>query len=381
MKLTSCDVYQVLIPLVKPFVIASATQRAYEGVLLRLRTADGLEGWGEAAPSPIVTGETPDGVEQELRSSSRRIITLDPLETDGSLSLLERWVTGPAARAAVDIAMMDLKGQYYAIPLHHLLGGYRSELETSVTVSIRDGEETLRQAGELLGKGFRTLKVKLGSDPDGDIARVRLLRSCLGSKVRIRVDANQGYTVSSALRVLRAIYGCDIDFCEQPVPKDDLKALAKVTRGSPVPIMADESVTGPEQLLRIIKMKAAAMVNLKLMKAGGMRRAMQMALIAEAAGMPCQMGCMIETRIGITAATHLALASRNISFADLDGHLDLAVDPCQGGVITASGVNRLSPGAGLGLAVKAPPALTIAFPARSVRQTFSRATKVYNLKK
>lgn len=363
----SCDIYHVLIPLVKPFVIASATQRVYEGILLRLRTADGLEGWGESAPSPIVTGETPDGVELSLRRAVRKLVSLDPLETDRSLTLVESWVPGPAARAAVDTALLDLKGQYYAMPLHHLLGGDRSEMETSVTISIRDEEETLRQARELLGRGFRTLKVKLGSDPERDIARVRLLRSCLGSRVRIRVDANQGYTVSGALRVLRAIDVCDVEFCEQPVPKDDLRALAKVARGSPVPIMADESVTGPEQLLRIIEMKAAAMVNLKLMKAGGIRRAMQMALIAEAAEMPCQMGCMLETRIGITAATHLALAARNISFADLDGHLELASDPCQGGVITASGVNRLSPGAGLGLAVKAPPAVTFTPYARSSR--------------
>jgi L-alanine-DL-glutamate epimerase-like enolase superfamily enzyme len=97
------------------------------------------------------------------------------------------------------------------------------------------------------------------------------------------------------------------------------------------------------------------MVNIKLMKAGGLARARQMVAIAEAAGMPCQMGCMIETRVGVTAATHLALACRNIQYADLDGHLHLASDPCQGGVITSAGNNRLSPGAGLGLSVVAPP--------------------------
>jgi o-succinylbenzoate synthase len=354
MKLKSCDVYRVLIPLVQPFVIASAAQRAYEGVLLRLRTTDGLEGWGEAAPSPVVTAETPDGAAAELGRARRRLLALDPLESELSLAAASKHVRGPSALAAVDIALHDLKGQYYAAPLRHMLGGFRSEIETSMTISIRDEQETLRQAEELVKKGFRALKIKIGTDPEKDIARVRLLRSCLGGRVQLRLDANQGYTVSDALRVLRAVYGCEVDFCEQPVPMDDLKGLARVTAGSPVPVMADESVRGPEELLRIIRMKAASMVNLKLMKAGGLHRARQMASVAESAGMPCQIGCMIETRVGVTAATHLALASGAIEFADLDGHLHLASDPCQGGVFTSSGLNRLSPGAGLGLAVAAP---------------------------
>jgi o-succinylbenzoate synthase len=355
MKLKSCDIFRVLIPLVQPFVIASATQRAYEGVLLRLRTTDGLEGWGEAAPSPIVTAETPDGVAANLASARRHILAIDPLETEKALDSVSRRLRGSSALAAVDIALHDLKGQHYAAPLHHLLGGFRSDIETSMTISIRDGTETLRQAEELVRKGFRALKLKIGTDPGRDIARVRLLRSCLGSRVKLRLDANQGYTAADALRVLRAVYGCEVDFCEQPVPMDDLKGMAKVSAGSPVPVMADESVRGPEDLLRIIRMKAASMVNLKLMKAGGLHRARMMAAVAESAGMPCQIGCMIETRIGVTAATHLALASRGIGFADLDGHLHLASDPCQGGVFTSGGLNRLAPGAGLGLAVAGPP--------------------------
>ena len=355
MKIASCDVYRLLIPLVQPFVIASATQRAYEGVLLRLRTADGLEGWGEAAPSPIVTKETPDGVAGELRAVQKKLLSLDPLEMERSIASARKYIRGSSALAAVDIALHDLKGQYYAIPLNQLLGGFRSEIETSMTVSIRDEQETLRQAEELTRKGFRVLKLKLGSDPEKDIVRVRLVRSCLGSRVRLRLDANQGYTVGEALHVLRSVHGCDVEFCEQPVPMDDLRGLAKVTKGSPVPVMADESVGGPEDLLKIIQMKAASMVNLKLMKSGGIQRARQMAAIAEGAGMPCQMGCMIETRVGVTAATHLALALQNIRYADLDGHLHLASDPCQGGVFTSAGQNRLAPGAGLGLSVAAPP--------------------------
>jgi len=351
MKLSRCDVWRVKIPLVKPFVIATATMNCYEGVLVRLRSSDGTEGWGESAPSPAITGEWPRGVERELKAASRKILSLDPLETAASLEAASRWVRGPAALASLDIALHDLKCRHYSIPLCRLLGGHKRSVETSVTVSIRDEDETLRQAEALVKKGFKILKIKIGNDPKSDIARLRRLRGCLGSRVRIRADANQGYSVSGALRVLRGLYGCDVEFCEQPVPKDDLRALAKVRRSSLVPIMADESVRSPSDLLEIIRLKAADMINLKLMKSGGLRGAQQLAHIAEAAGMPCQMGCMIETRIGITAATHLALAEGNIRFADLDGHLELASDPSRGGVRTSGGHNRVPDVPGLGISV------------------------------
>lgn len=319
-----------------------------------MRASGGLVGWGEAAPSRVVTGETPAGVGAELARASKRLLTLDPLETADALDRAGRWVRGPSALAAIDIALHDLKGRHYGAPVRHLLGGSRKRVETSVTVSICGEEETTRRAEELVARGFRILKLKLGADPDLDIARVRRVRSWLGSGVRLRVDANQGYTVARALRVLRAIHGCDVDFCEQPVPAGDLRAMARVRRGSPVPIMADESARGPEDVLRIVAMGAADMVNLKLMKAGGLRRALQMARICGAAGMPCQMGCMIETRIGITAATHLALSESSIHYADLDGHLELAADPSEGGVRTVCGENRLPRASGLGLRVAVP---------------------------
>ena len=311
-------------------------------------------GWGEASPSRRVTGETPGAVEAELTRASEKLRGLNPLESAAALERAARWIRGPSALAALDIALHDLKGKYYGAPVRHLLGGQRTKLETSVTLSIGDEEETLRRAAELVRKGFRILKLKLGRDPEGDIARVRALRECLGGGVRLRVDANQGYTVSQALRVLRAIQRYDVEFCEQPVPAGNLRALARVRRGSPVPVMADESVRTPAELLRLIEARAADMVNLKLMKSGGLRRTLQMARICEAAGMPCQLGCMIETRLGITAATHLALADSGIIYADLDGHLELASDPCEGGVRTVRGENSVSPLPGLGVRIAAP---------------------------
>lgn len=351
MRITKCGVHRVKIPLVKPFVIATGTMYDYDGVLLHLEGSGGCEGWGESAPSVIVTGETPAGVEKALRLASRKMLGLDPLETGASLSRASGWLRGPAALAALDIALHDLKCRHYGIPLRHLLGGHRKDIATSATISIRDEEQTRTQAEALVKKGFRTLKIKIGTDPERDVARVRRLRAWLGGNVRLRLDANQGYGVSSALMVLRELYGSDIEFCEQPVPMGDLRALAKVRASSPVPIMADEALRGPADLLRMIRLKAADMVNLKLSKSGGIRGAQQLARMAEAAGMPCQMGCMIETRVGITAATHLALAEGNIAYADLDGHLELAADPCRGGVMTGGGVNRVSHGAGLAISV------------------------------
>jgi L-alanine-DL-glutamate epimerase-like enolase superfamily enzyme len=351
MRITKAEFFEMAIPLVKPFVIATGTERTYNGILLRLETDDGTVGWGEAAPSKRVTGETPEDVARELGAAIPKLEALDPLQTHCSIQKASKFIRGSSALAALDIALHDLKGHHYGIPVRHLLGGSRSSVETSVTITIRDGNETLRQAEELISQGVRILKLKIGSGPDDDIARIRKLRTWLGSGIRLRVDANQGYTASEGLRVLRAIYQCDIEFCEQPVPACELKALARVRRSSPIPIMADESATSPEALLRIIREKAADMVNLKLMKAGGILGAFRMAEIAAAAGMPCQMGCFLETRLGITAATHLACAHSNIVYADLDGHLELADDPTKGGVVTREGVNHLAEGAGLGVSV------------------------------
>ena len=202
---------------------------------------------------------------------------------------------------------------------------------------------------------FKILKVKIGVDSKKDIARIKAIREAVGDEPRIRVDANEGYSVDTAIATLNELQQYDIEFVEQPVASDDLEGMANVRDAIEIPVMADESVREPQDVYNIIDYQAADMVNIKLMKAGGIHNGLKIASIAAEAGMVCQIGCFIETSIGIAAATHVALAVENIKFADLDGHLFLTQDLVGDFKLTNEGINKVSNEPGLGLNVTIPP--------------------------
>jgi L-alanine-DL-glutamate epimerase-like enolase superfamily enzyme len=170
-------------------------------------------------------------------------------------------------------------------------------------------------------KGFKALKVKVGVDPIEDVERVKMIRDAVGSDMQIRIDANQGWTPRQALEALNKMKKFNIQFAEQPVPAENLKGLIEVRKNSPIPIMADESVHSPEDALRLIQAEAIDFISIKLMKSGGILKGRKIAAIAEAAGIPCMIGCMGESEIGIAAGAHLAAAVKNIQYADLDSDL------------------------------------------------------------
>jgi L-alanine-DL-glutamate epimerase-like enolase superfamily enzyme len=165
--------------------------------------------------------------------------------------------------------------------------------------------------------------VKVGINPTEDVERIKLIREAVGNKIQIRIDANQGWTPQQALGALNKMKKYNIQFAEQPVPAEDFKGLIKVKKNSPIPVMADESVHSPEDAFRLIQAEAVDFINIKLMKSGGILKARKIAEVAEAAGIPCMIGCMGESAIGISAGVHLAAAVKNIQYADLDSALML----------------------------------------------------------
>jgi L-alanine-DL-glutamate epimerase-like enolase superfamily enzyme len=227
----------------------------------------------------------------------------------------------PAAKAAVDMALHDVLGKTVGKPLFMLIGGYRTEVITDITLGIKSAKEMASDAAKAVGKGFRALKVKLGTDPAEDVERVRAIREAAGDDVQMRVDANQGWTVKQAIDALNKIEKFKIQFAEQPVSAEDVKGLREVRRNSPVPIMADESVHSPRDALQLIRAEAVDLINIKLMKCGGILNGRKIAEVAEAADVPCMIGCMSESEIGIAAAAHLAAGIKNIQYADLDSDL------------------------------------------------------------
>jgi L-alanine-DL-glutamate epimerase-like enolase superfamily enzyme len=316
------EIYAVALAYKEPFVIATGTSAESHNVIVKVVTDYDVIGWGESSPSQRVTGETAETVIKTLDKIAPKLIGMCPLRIERDIEFMDSLVEGsPAAKAAVDIALHDILGETVRKPLFRLMGGYRTEVLTDMTLSIKSPKEMAKDAAKAVKKGFEALKVKVGIDLDEDVERIRFIREAIGGDVQIRVDANGGWTSKQAVDVLGKIEKFNIQFAEQPVSCEDVKGLSYVRRNSSIPIMADESVHTPEDALRLIRAEAVDLINIKLMKCGGMLKGREIAAVAEAAGMPCMIGCMGESEIGIAAATHLAGAIKNIQYADLDSDI------------------------------------------------------------
>jgi o-succinylbenzoate synthase len=345
------EVYRVTLRYNEPFRIAAGESTEARNVVVKIVTDYDVTGWGESSPSARVTGETTESVVKFLDRVSPRLIHKCPLRTEQIVDLMDGYVRGnPAAKAAIEMALFDILGKTAEKPLYMLLGGFRSEVITDITLGIKPPERMAQDACKAVEQGFKALKVKLGVHPDEDFRRVKMIREAVGEHIQLRVDANQGWTVSEAIDVLNKIDKFRIHFAEQPVQADDIKGLRAVRRDSPIPIMADESVQSPEDAFRLIQAEAVDLINIKLMKCGGLSKGRRIAEIAEAAHLPCMIGCMSESGTGIAAAAHLAGGVRNIKYADLDSDLMLRDKlVCEGGVGLKDSARVFSKISGLGI--------------------------------
>jgi len=338
--------------MVRSFRIALGTISEYEGILIRVGLSNGMYGWGEAAPEATITGETMRTAWAVLERIKPHVIGKTALSREDILYEIDRTMLGnPSAKAAIDIAIHDALARSANLPLNALLGRRSTELETTQTVGLESVDETVRQASVLRKEGVTRLKIKIGGSPKEDVERIQAIRDRLGSEFQLTVDANQGYSVRQAISTLKALQRYDIEYCEQPVHYRDLIGLAEVRRESPIPIMADESVRTPFDAVDVVRLRAADMINIKLMKSGGIHAAKKIAAIADAAGLPCMVGCMVETRIGISAGCHFATSNRIVKYADLDSHTMLKLDPVQGGVDLKGSKETLADGDGIAVEV------------------------------
>lgn len=334
MKIVAIKCLSVSIPRLKELKVAYATRTVYNGFLLQLVTDIGLTGLGEAAPNFEVCHETMESTAQACRAMAPLVQGSDLLVREAILERLEPWrLTAAAALTAYDIALWDLAGKSAGLPIRDLIGGYRRAIPNEMTIGIKDLAETVAEATRIKASGmYAEIKLKLGLDPNLDVKRVYAVRAAVGPTFPLHVDANQGYDREGALRVLQALAGAGIDFAEQPVPAEDTESLRWVSDRSPIPITADEAVHTPEDALALVDSHACSMLNVKLQKAGGISRALDILAIARAAGIPCMIGCMTETPVGIAAGAHVALGSPVVTHVDLDGCVDLAFQPTIGGI-------------------------------------------------
>jgi o-succinylbenzoate synthase len=273
--------------------------------------AGGVVGLGEASPLPEFTGETASSILHVLRERYLDALTgCDATHIGPIVSHLEHTLPGnTSAIAAIDMALHDAAGKLLGVPVSTLLGGARrGAIRTVTAMGIDPIPEAIAQAEESFEAGFRTFKMKVGTDPASDVARVRAVRRALGAEAVIRIDANQGYDPPTAIAVLRQLADCDIEYIEQPVARWNHAGLAHVRRATGMRVLADESLHSVYDALSLIRAEACDLFAIKLIKTGGLARARQIAGIGEAAGIDCIVISPFETQIGSAAGLHLALA-------------------------------------------------------------------------
>jgi len=298
------------------------------------------DAWGCVVIDPI-QDFTLEEVQRVCRDCADRLKDLNPMNTQFALAELSKLTRGlRCVKCAFDMLLYDLLGLASGLPLFRLLGGYRDRIQTSITIGLEDVPGTVEIAQKRARDGFRILKLKGGLDPELDVRRVRALKRVL-PELTIRLDADQGYDVQSALDVTRALEG-KLEFLEQPTPANDLLSLRQVTENSPIPILADETLQGPTSALEIVNKHAAHGISTKLVSCGGLDPARQIDTIARAGGLSTMVGCLNEPALLIAAGLAFALSTPNVHYGDLDGHFDLENDPTvpsfhfEGGWLVAS---------------------------------------------
>ncbi|MBA2449977.1 MAG: dipeptide epimerase [Chloroflexi bacterium] len=287
-------------------------------VIARLVDDSGRVGLGEASPLPFFTGETAASIKLQLEQLFLpALVGRDPRDHDEIMAVLDHLLPeNRSAKCAVDMALYDLRGHVLGQPVYHQLGGLRRPDGFRVTraIGLLSLEETVRMAEHWVERGFHTLKLKIGPDPDGDVERIRAVRRAVPSDVRLRIDANGGYDVPTAVRVLGALADA-VEYCEQPIPPWDLAGLHQIRAATGVRITVDESVHTLRDLLRVVEARAADALVIKLIKCGGLRAAEHLAAVAGAVGMPVVVVSPFETHVGAAAGVHLALTLRPSPFA------------------------------------------------------------------
>jgi L-alanine-DL-glutamate epimerase-like enolase superfamily enzyme len=349
LKITRVEAWPVEMELREPYTIAYETVSKTANVFFRIETNAGISGLGCAAPDEVVTRETPSSVRNALNDVVGPIFkNCDPLRRMSLITRLRKHLPeAPSARAAADMALHDLLGKAAGLPLWRVLGGFRRSIATSITIGILDERETVAKAREFVERGFRAIKIKGGRDFEQDAARVLKVREAVGPRIELRFDANQGYTVDQALGFVERTKPANVAIFEQPTPRESPDLMGRVVAETPIPVMADESLMSLRDAFALARRDFTDMVNVKLMKVGGIDEALQINAVALSARLEVMVGCMDESALAIAAGLHYALARPNVAYADLDGHLDLIGDPASGAVILRNG--RLFPTGGNGL--------------------------------
>jgi L-Ala-D/L-Glu epimerase len=354
MKIESIRLAMLRVPLKTPFKTALRTVESVEDVVVIIRTDTGHVGYGEAPATAVITGDTHGSITEAIRNViGPRIIGQEIANLNRITDLVQGALQNNySAKAAVEIAVYDLFGQLYGAPLYKMLGGGDPVVTTDLTISVDYIDKMVADSVSAVDRGFAALKIKVGKDIGVDIERVKAIHAAVEGRALLRLDANQGWTAKQAVFAMHSLEdaGVHLELLEQPVKARDIEGLKYVTDRVNTPVMADESVFGPLEVIDLLQRRAADIINIKLMKTGGLSNAIRIADIASLYGVECMIGCMIESSISVAAAVHLAVAKAGvITKVDLDGPSLCQFDPVDGGVVFNESEISITDAPGLGI--------------------------------
>lgn len=332
MKIKQIEIYKADIPFHEPFKIAIMEIKCAQSVFVKIITDEGIYGMGEANPYWGITGETQSINLAAAVDLAKLLIGKDASNIEQLNKDMNKYLAfNSTIRSAFDMALYDIIGKAAGLPLYALLGGGKRIFWTDNTIGLGEPKYVAKKAVNYMKQGFQAIKVKLGTTKEMDVARIKSIRKAIGDKLPIRVDANQGWDYNTAVATLKELEQFGIEYCEQPIAYWDYDNLKRIREKTTIAIMADESLFDHHDAYKLAAGGCCDYFNIKLAKSGGIHNALKINAIAEGAGIKCMLGCMTETRLGLSAAAHVISARPNIQYADLDGYLFMKEDPILGG--------------------------------------------------
>ncbi len=355
MKITNIRTTTLKAPLKTPFITSLRRVDSLEDIVVIVECDDGSIGYGEGAPTPVITGETMGTIAAAVEYIKPFILGLEIDNFELILNNIHTCILkNTTAKSALEIALYDLKAQAEKSPLYKMLGGTQKAFKTDITISLDETDKMVSDSLNAVALGYETLKIKIGKDPQKDIERIFAIHNALDKNIKLRLDANQGWSAQESVSLLQVLEGKDIiaEFIEQPVAADDIEGLKYIKERVQTPLLADESIFSLKDAKRVLEMQAVDYINIKLAKTGGISQALKLADLSKEYDTKCMIGCMLEGPFSVAAGVHVASAKADIiSMLDLDAISLLASHPAKTNIVFNESDIILSDDIGLGVSL------------------------------
>ncbi|HFD14171.1 MAG TPA: dipeptide epimerase [Epsilonproteobacteria bacterium] len=353
MKITSIRTQILKASLKTPFITSLRRVDALEDLVVIIECDDGTVGYGEGAPTPQITGETMGSMVATVEYIKPHLIGREIEDFDALIKLVHTLIVkNTTAKSALEIALYDLKAKASKLPIYRMLGGTQTKFSTDITISMGEIDKMISDCHNAVALGYDTLKIKIGDNPSKDVERVTAIHKALDRNIKLRLDANQGWTAKESVSLLHALEKQDIiaEFIEQPVAADDIEGLKYIKERVQTPLLADESIFSLKDARQLLEMQAIDYVNIKLAKTAGITQALELADLSKSFGVKCMIGCMLEGPISVAAGVHVASAKADIiTMLDLDAVSLLASHPVTTNIEFDESEITLSQDKGLGV--------------------------------